>query len=343
MNASLFPKSFFSSPFRPARGLENPHLQTVFATLHRRRPPQLLRLRREIMLPDGDHILLDCHMPSQPDTGAPLTLIIHGLGGSSDSHYVLGLQKALALRGWPSAAMNCRGSRRPNQATRAYHAGASDDVISVLNVLASEEPQRKIALAGYSLGGSMVLKALSELGDDARLFGGIAVSVPLDLARCADRMDRGLSRAYRKHLLDGMGELWRAKIRFFRQTGRMEEARLLLKHVGSGRFRSFWEFDQQVMAPLHGFTDVHDYYRSCAPNRFLSGIRAPTLIIHSTDDPFMDPGVVPGTEHLSAAIHFELAGRGGHVGFIGGSLRRPVYYLEERIPEFLMHLRRAGS
>ncbi len=66
-----------------------------------------------------------------------MTLIVHGLGGSSESHYVLGLQKALSVRGWPSAAMNCRGAKRPNHATRAYHAGASDDVIHVFRALAA--------------------------------------------------------------------------------------------------------------------------------------------------------------------------------------------------------------
>ncbi|HEX5362093.1 MAG TPA: alpha/beta fold hydrolase [Fluviicoccus sp.] len=342
MRTPAFPHAFFPSPFRPARGLANPHLQTVFATFHRRTPPSLDREVREITLPDGDHILLDCHTPARTDPDAPLTLIVHGLGGSSDSHYVLGLQKALAELGWPSAAMNCRGSRRPNQATRAYHAGASDDVIAVMAALTVGLP-RRIALVGYSLGGSMVLKALSELGDDPRLFGGVAVSVPLDLARCADRMDRGLSRLYRKHLLDGMSGLWLAKLGHFRQTGKQEEARLLQRHVGTGRFSSFWEFDQRVMAPLHGFRDVHDYYRRCTPNQFLKDIQAPTLIIHSTDDPFMDPGVVPDRRALSSAVHFELAERGGHVGFIGGSVRAPVYYLEQRIPEFLTQLRQAGS
>lgn len=331
-----FPRSFFRSPFRPAAGLANPHLQTVFATLHRRQPPAIDRRRQEITLPDGDHLLLDRHDPAETDPAAPLVLIVHGLGGSSDSHYVRGLQRALGRMGWPSAAMNCRGSRQPNRATRAYHAGASDDVIAAFRALQPEG--RPIALTGYSLGGSMVLKSLAELGDEPDLLGGVAVSVPLDLAVCADRMDRGLSRLYRRHLLTALQDLWRAKLRHFRDRAAHAEADLLERHQVDRDFASFWEFDDRVMAPLHGFADVHDYYRRCSPNQFLPSIRKPTLVIHAGDDPFMSPAVLPAAEGLSPSIHFELAPRGGHVGFIGGSLLRPEYYLELRIPDFLKHV-----
>lgn len=338
----VFPRSFFRSPFRPAAGLENAHVQTVFATLHRRNLPKVERHRQEVTLPDGDHVFLDRHLPGGVAADAPLVLIVHGLGGSSESHYVLGLQKALGAMGWPSAALNCRGARIPNRATRAYHAGASDDVISVFNTLADSE-HRRVALVGYSLGGSMVLKSMAELGNDARLLGGVAVSTPLDLAGCADRMNQGLSRFYRKHLLTGLENLWKAKIAHFREIGANAEAEFISQRLGTQPYTSFWDFDHKVMAPLHGFTDVHDYYRRCAPNQFLLHIQRPTLIIHSTDDPFMTPGVVPATDRLSPSIHFELASRGGHVGFIGGSMARPVYYLEQRIPAFLQQVWEAAN
>jgi len=264
-----------------------------------------------------------------------MTLIVHGLGGSSESHYVLGLQKALSVRGWPSAAMNCRGAKRPNHATRAYHAGASDDVIHVFRALAAGG--RRVALVGYSLGGSMVLKSLAELKQDPRLLGGVAVSVPLDLALCADQMNRGLSRLYRKHLLTALDSLWRSKIDHLRTRNAHAEADRISHHLGERAYTSFWEFDDKVMAPLHGFADVHDYYRRCRPAQFLKDIRVPTLVIHAGDDPFMTPDVVPAADQLSPSVHFEFAPQGGHVGFISGTLLNPDYYLERRIPAFLQH------
>ena len=176
-----FQKGFFNSPFRPASFLANPHLQTLFASVHRKTRPQLTRQRQRITLADGDFVLLDAHTPAQVSPNAPLVLVIHGLSGSSDSHYVLGLQKALAKQHWPSVAMNCRGATEPNQATRAYHAGASDDVRGVFQYLVDSQ-ERPIIIVGYSLGGSMTLKTLAELGAHPRLMAGVAVSTPLEMA-----------------------------------------------------------------------------------------------------------------------------------------------------------------
>ena len=103
-----FPKGFFHSPFKPALLLKHAHLQTLFASVNRRTPPAITRQRKRVSLADGDFIILDYKTPATLATEAPLVLVIHGLSGSSDSHYVIGLQNALAAQGWPSVAMNCR-------------------------------------------------------------------------------------------------------------------------------------------------------------------------------------------------------------------------------------------
>jgi predicted alpha/beta-fold hydrolase len=47
------------------------------------------------------------------------------------------------------------------------------------------------------------------------------------------------------------------------------------------------------------------------------------------------PYSLPQTSELSASTAFELQARGGHVGFVDGSIRQPGYYLERRIPQWL--------
>ena len=50
----------------------------------------------------------------------------------------------------------------------------------------------------------------------------------------------------------------------------------------------------------------------------------------------MTRDVIPSSEELSNKIDFELAHQGGHVGFItGASPAHPVYWLDQRVPEFL--------
>ena len=67
----------------------------------------------------------------------------------------------------------------------------------------------------------------------------------------------------------------------------------------------------------------------------LASITRPTLIIHAKDDPFMDHHVIPDTTTLPANIEYQLTEHGGHVGFVGGTLRQPKMWLEQRIPDWL--------
>jgi predicted alpha/beta-fold hydrolase len=334
--AESFPRGIYASPFRPAWWLRNPHAQTLFSNFFRR-PPQLPRTRETLTLPDGDFLDLDWHLPAERPPQGPLVLVVHGLSGSSESHYVLGLQAALAQHGWGSVAMNCRGaSGRPNNLPRAYHAGGSDDLQRVLAHMRQHHAAAPLAVVGYSLGGSMTLNLMGQTGDVAPVFAAVAVSVPLLLPVCADRMDRGFSRIYRQHFMAELTAQWEEKMRHLERRGDMASAARVRERLGRGPFRSFWHFDNDLIAPLHGFRDVHDYYRRASPRQFLARIRRPTLVIQSRDDPFMTPGVLPDAGELSPAVHFELCREGGHVGFIeGGTPRAPRYYLEHRIPAFL--------
>jgi predicted alpha/beta-fold hydrolase len=336
-----FPRGVHASTFRPAWWLGNAHAQTLYSALFRQ-PPQLHRQREKQTLPDGDWVYLDWLLPAGWERREqPLVIVVHGLSGSSDSHYVLGLQAQLQAAGMGSVAMNCRGaSGGPNHLPRAYHAGASDDIRAVVEAVATAYPGRPLAVVGYSLGGNMTLKLLAELGNDRRMVGGVAVSVPLLLPLCASRMDQGFSRIYRKHLLGELLDTWQAKHEHFGQAGRHDAASEIAARLAHGPFESFWQFDDKLMAPLHGFADVHDYYERCSSRQFLKDIHIPTLVIHAEDDPFMTPGVIPGDGELSPWVHFELSRRGGHVGFIeGGSPGAPAYYLERRIPQFLQACR----
>jgi predicted alpha/beta-fold hydrolase len=95
---------------------------------------------------------------------------------------------------------------------------------------------------------------------------------------------------------------------------------------------------------LHGYAGVRDYYARASSRRYLRGIRVPTLIIHSLDDPFFFPWIVPEPEELAPTVTLELSARGGHVGFVGGADPwRPDYWLERRIPNYMAAHFRTGN
>lgn len=255
-------------------------------------------------------------------------LVLHGLEGSSRSPYARGMLDAIHGRGWRGALMHFRGcSGEPNRLPRTYHSGDTGDLAAVIARLRARRDVSALAAVGYSMGGNVLLKWLGEGGAAAPLDAAVAVSVPYTLSRAADRLTRGLSRLYQAHLIGAL----RTKLhrKFASHASPID-----LQHADASR--DFWEFDDRVTAPLHGFADVHDYYTRSSSRQYLRGIRVPTLLLHAEDDPFMTPDVLPSADELSASTRLEVSAGGGHVGFIHGSLPwRPRYWLEERIPAFL--------
>lgn len=310
--------------FRPAWWLPGPHAQTLWPALCRRRPRLSLR-REHLDLPDGDFLDLDW----TPGERGPIVLILHGLEGSSDSHYALGLLAVVARRGWRGAVMHFRGrGGQVNRLARGYCAGDTADLAHVVDWLHRREPATPLAVIGYSLGGNVLLKWLGEAGCAAPLRAAVAVSVPFVLDTVARRLNRGFSRLYQFHLLSELKHSYRAKFSA-RTDGPVPLDRL-------ATLRDFHAFDDQITAPLHGYAGVHDYYARASCRPYLRRIRVPTLILHALDDPFMLPEALPTPPELSADIRLELSPHGGHVGFVAGRWPwRAEYWLEQRIPAFL--------
>ncbi len=308
------------SEFKPAWWLRSPHLQTLWPSLLR--PSQSLDVSWErLELADGDFIDLAWRRAC-----GPLVLMIHGLEGSLQSHYAVPLMKALEREGFATVFMHLRGcGREPNRLDRSYHSGASEDLAEVLDRL-DTRGERPDALVGISLGGNLLLKYLGERGGAARTRAAVAISVPFRLERASAQMQQGFSRLYGRYLLNKLLRGYRRKFR-----NRPAPREVLLERIDSLR-----EFDQQITAPLNGFANAHDYYQRCSCIGFLRDIQTPTLILHAADDPLMDPGVVPQPVELGPGVTLELSHRGGHVGFIQGTVPgRPRYWLEQRVPAYL--------
>ena len=312
-----------SSDYRAPWWLKSAHLQTIFATLFRHRPALALR-RERIELDDGDFLDLDWG----PRAHGPVVLVLHGLEGSSDSPYASGMLEIAHAHGWRGVVMHFRGcSGEPNRLPRSYHSGDTGDLADVVRHLRASGDVPALAAVGYSLGGNVLLKWLGERGTGAPLAAAVAVSVPYTLSLTADRLTRGLSRIYQRRLIGDLCAKLRRKFADGASPIDLERAH------GS---RNFWEFDDRVTAPLHGFKDVHEYYSRSSSRQYLRDIGVPTLMLHAEDDPFTTPDGLPSRDELSPSIALEISARGGHVGFVHGSLPwRPRYWLEERIPAFL--------
>lgn len=318
-----------SSPFKPAWWLPFAHAQTIYPALFRRIPSVVDRWDR-IELPDGDFIDTAWVTEGLSST-SPIVILLHGLGGNIHSSYIGGLMQTCKQKGWRSVLMHFRGaSFEPNRFARAYHSGDTSDFDFFLRSLIRREPNTKKAAVGISLGGNVLLKWLGEKEANASLLNAaVGVSIPFELRAVANRINQGFSRIYQRHLLKKLRSLFHLK----RQTLQGELPVALEQFE---KWDCFWTFDEQVTAPLHGFSGVHAYYKQSSCRQYLSRILTPTLIIHAKDDPFMSTEILPSEEQLSSSITLELSEKGGHVGFVTGEIPgKPEYWLDWRIPEFL--------
>jgi hypothetical protein len=299
-----------------------------------RRPPLLATRIERLPTPDGDEIELHRVDPVDEDSahGGRL-LVLHGLEGTIRSHYLLGILAQARRRGWAADALifrTCNGE--VTRARRLYHSGETSDLELVVERLVREHRGQPLALAGFSLGGNVLLKWLGERGSDLppEIRSAAAVSVPFDLERGARFIERGFSRVYTKHFLRTLRSKARAKLA--RDPDLFDASAL-------ERSRTLFEFDDAVTAPVHGFADARDYYHRSSSIHFLRAIRRPTLLLSAYDDPFLPPAVLREVEGIARAnpcLSAEFHQQGGHVGFIAGLWPwSPRYYAEDRVLSFL--------
>jgi len=316
------------STFQPAWWLPGAHAQTLYP--HQiRRVSASAHTRERLELPDGDFVDLDW---AGPESGG-LVCLFHGLEGSGESNYIRGLTHALTAQGLRSVLMHFRGcSHETNRLARSYHSGDTGDIRFLIHTLRTRHPGRLLAAVGFSLGGNALLKFLGEEGPNQPLDQAVAVSVPFDLAACADRLSSGISRLYCRHLLASLHAKVASRATLIRAAGVDVDAALAS--------RDFWEFDQAVVAPIFGFKDAADYYTQSSCGPFLQRIEVPTLILHAADDPFMTPEAMPSAKDLSPAVTLEISQSGGHVGFVAGPAPGLAHYwLDDRIAGHLGAIR----
>jgi len=314
------------SRFLPHPLLRHAHLQTIGPFLLRRPATVALRIER-LQTDDGDFI--DLGWAGEQHAGAPIAVLVHGLTGGFQSRYLLGLAERLIGSGWRVAVLQLRGAGEPNLTHRMYNHGDTADLRWLWHELRRREPQVRLVSVGWSLGGNVLLKALSEEGAAAPVERAVAASVPFRLRECAERLRTGFSRVYQLRLLRDLQAALRRKHQHVPVPPGVDLA-------GALRARDFFEFDDAYTAPLNGYRDAHDYYARAACGQYLRAIEVETLVINALDDPFMVPEIVPEAAHLAPAVTLEIAHGGGHVGFIAAGPRgRLDYWLEGRIAEWL--------
>jgi len=273
---------------------------------------------------------------SQRPDGQPLAevVLVHGLEGSSQAGYARSLAHELLQAGWSAHRFNMRscGGTEHLSGGSLYHSGQTSDLLAVVGQLSARAP---IFLAGFSLGGNVVLKLAGELGDRASemIAGVMAVSTPIDLAACARKLASPSNFVYSRRFL-----------RRLKQRIRLKEQSVpgLFAVDQLDGVKSVYEFDDKFTAPAFGFGTADNYYATQSANQFLDRIQVPALLVQAKDDPLI-PFEVYDHPAFRRNPHLRLLAveHGGHVGFI--SKTRPRFWLDQVLLEWMSEVRNKAA
>lgn len=296
--------------FHPHWAAQGPHRQTVFGTLLPSRFRPTRTRHHVVQLKDGEHLLVFENGLSQQDR--PPCVLVHGLGGSYRSGYMQRIAAKLAAQGQHVFRINLRGSEEGVRcAYRTAHAGCSADLADTLRWVQNFSGHSAAAVAGFSLGGNIVLKLLSELDDhsDLTVSHAIAVAPPIDLdfscRKIRDRHHGFYDRSFLKSLRRGM----RQRKRIYPNC----------PFVDLNPFpRSLREFDERFTARLNGFKGADDYYQQSSSKWRLNNIRVPTRILYAEDDPVVPAEIFKDACFSTSTSVFQTR-YGGHLGYLAAT------------------------
>ena len=259
----------------------------------------------------------------------PTLVIWHGMEGSTASAYMLSTADKAFRAGFNVVRVNVRNcGGTEHLSPTLYHGGLTHDARRVIEELINTDQLPRLFIAGFSLGGNMVLKLAGEYGDDPppELLGVCAVSASVDLRASTLHMNLRRNWIYQQDFLRRLKNRIRRKKKLFPD---------LYDISGIGNIRSIEEFDDRFVAPAFGFADARDYYAKASSLPFIKHIRIPALIIHAEDDPFIpfaplrDPSVAANPYVLLIATE-----RGGHVAFLSANAGEDRFWAENRLIEF---------
>jgi predicted alpha/beta-fold hydrolase len=315
--------------FRSRRGFSGGHRQTLASFFLARRialPPAEARL---VEVEPGVKVLAHCHW--QADRQNTLTaILVHGLEGSSESQYMLGIAaKGLAL-GMNVVRLNqrnCGGTE--SLAPTLYHSGRSSDIAAVAQNLIDQDAISGLALVGFSMGGNLVLKLAGEWGSTGpRQFRAVATVCPaVDLAASADALHLRSNRLYEEYFMWKLKGRLRDKARLF--PGAFDTSRLR-------GIRTLREFDDKITAYYCGFAGANDYYDRAAAAHVVDRIAVPAFILHAANDPFIR--ILPHTRQKilnNPHITFLETEDGGHCSYLSEAEGDDGHWAETQVVEFL--------
>jgi predicted alpha/beta-fold hydrolase len=330
-----------TSALQEPLGIASGHFWTIAGWATRGLAAQRLDVGEELLVTVGSGLGLPVtlrgvlHAKKTAPAERRLIVLVHGLGGTADSGYMRDVAASAVQAGLPTLRLNLRGA--DDRGWDFYHAGLTDDLLAVLESprLAAYE---SIYVFGFSLGGHVTLRLAGDPRLPQRVRAVTALCPPLDLEASAEAFDAGVW-VYRAHVLRGLKAMYRRFVAHVESHDSSVIARLGLPSLkGLDAISRIRQWDEQIVAPRHGFTSASAYYHAQRVSSRLQELRVPSLVVtarwdpmvpHSTTSPVLLGGVPSSSSDAwrretalhDKLVHWELPS-GGHVAWPSGRKNR---------------------
>jgi predicted alpha/beta-fold hydrolase len=147
----------------------------------------------------------------------------------------------------------------------------------------------------------------------------VAVSPPVDLARCSDLLGQPHNALYERRFVQELSAMAQLRAKFHGEALLTFPKDLTLR-----------QFDDIYTAPRIGYANVEEYYDKASSKHVLHAIDIPTHILTAEDDPMIDPIPIRDAQR-SDAVTIQLTKHGGHLGFISSPGKQGWYWLEQQV------------
>jgi predicted alpha/beta-fold hydrolase len=193
-----------------------------------------------------------------------------------------------------------------NRLPRFYHHATVEDLDFVVQTVLKKGFD-EVYLMGFSLGAAQILNYFGRFEIDKKIKAGVAVSAPVQLKSCSEKLKIGFNRIYLNVFTRKLKKKFQEKAQVF--PNQIDTSKI-------NSIRTFDEVDEYFTAPLHGFENKDDYYEKASPGYSIEKIKTPVLIINALDDPFLGKDCYPFEfAKENEFVFLETPKHGGHCAF----------------------------
>ena len=305
--------------FRPVFWLTSRHAQTVIAHVLADLSFLLLRpvrwRRQAVRTFDGGEVWLDWLVAHRdefalhgdglfatrappPSPTSPVVLLLYGVGGTRDDHYMKHLARRCESRGWRAVAFS--DWRLDWNEWR--------DLACAVEAIRASNPAAPIFCVAHSASAFLLVQYLAVVGEETPLVAAVSLAGCMDFLRTADFVAKTKNATYRKVFARGMR---RCILRHARADPGLADECARREHVR--RVLAFARHGPAVMYDRHvaaiprasnrsgpggfaGFDDgagtsarlprTRPHYVASSRER-LRDVRIPLLVVHARDDPLV--------------------------------------------------------